>query len=114
MAKRHLPETVKKGNVTYNESIVQGIVILAVSEVAGVVLKKDKAKDKVDYIKIDFNGNKVSVDVSVDVMFGHNVPDVAYDIQDSIKRNVETMSRYTVSSVDVHVESVTFNEVTAD
>ena len=114
MAKRHLPETIKKGNVNYNEGIVQGIVILAVSEVQGVSLKSDKIKDKADYIKIDFNSDDVSVDVTIDIEYGFNVPDVAYDIQDSIKRNVEAMSRYKVSNVDVHVEGVIFNEANAE
>ena len=97
------------GKVTYNDGIVKGIVVLAVSEVQGVLLKNGK-KDKLDLIKIDFDGDVVTVDVTIDVMFGYNVPDVAFDVQESVKHNVEAMSRYKVSSVNIHVDSVIFQD----
>lgn len=103
-------EPERKGKVTYNAGIVNGIVVLAVSEVQGVTLKKLGKKDKSDLIKIDFNGDVVSVDVTVDVLYGHNIPDVAFEIQDSVKRTVESMSRFKVGSVNVHVDSVYFEE----
>ncbi|MBQ3235594.1 MAG: Asp23/Gls24 family envelope stress response protein [Clostridia bacterium] len=101
------------GKVIYNDGIVKGIVVLAVSEVQGVLLKNGK-KDKLDLIKIDFEGEVVTVDVTVDVMYGHNVPDVAFDVQESVKHNVEAMSRYKVSSVNVHVDSVIFQDGAID
>lgn len=105
-----VPEVERKGKVTYNAGIVKGIVVLAVSEVQGVALKKEGKKDKLDLIKVSFNGDVVSVDVTVDVTYGHNVPDVAFDIQESVKHNVEAMSKYKVGSVNVHIEGVIFNE----
>ncbi|MBR6737514.1 MAG: Asp23/Gls24 family envelope stress response protein [Clostridia bacterium] len=108
---RFLPEAERKGKTTYNDGIVKGIVVLAVSEVKGVSLKKEGKKDKLDLIKVSFNGDVVSVDVSVDVTYGNNVPDVAFDIQESVKHNVEAMSRYKVDSVDVHIDGVLFTDV---
>ena len=99
-------ESERNGKVTYNSCIVKGIVVLAVSEVQGVTLKKDK----IDLIKIDFNGDVITVDVTVDVMYGNNIPDVAFEIQDSVKRTVESMSRYKVGTVNVHVDGVYFDE----
>ena len=105
-----LPESERKGKVTYNAGIVKGIVVLAVSDVKGVALKKEGKKDKLEFIKVDFNGDVVSVEVAVNVTYGNNVPDVAFDIQESVKRNVEAMSKYKVASVNVHVDSVIFEE----
>ena len=102
------------GKVTYNAGIVKGIVVLAVSKVQGVSLKKGGTKDKLDFIKIDFNGDVITVDVTVDFMYGYNVPDVAFDIQESIKQNVEAVSKYKVSSVDVHFDDVFFTENTVE
>ena len=99
------------GKVNYNDGIVKGIVVLAVSEVQGVLLKNGKKeKDKLDFIEVDFNGEDVIVSVTVDIVFGYNVPDVSFDVQESVKRNVEAMSRYKVSSVNVHVDSVVFQD----
>ncbi len=110
MANYKKTEPEKNGKVIYNASIVKGIVALAVSDVTGVTLRKLGKKDKLELIKIVFNGDNIEVDVSVDIEYGYNVPDVAYEIQQSIKRNVESMSKYKVESIDVHFEGVSFSD----
>ena len=97
----------RKGKVTYNTGIVKGIVALAISEVAGVALKTGK-QDKVNLIKVNFNEDVLNIELAIDVIYGYNVPDVAYEIQQSVKRNVESMSKYKVNTVDVHFEGVSF------
>ena len=104
----------RNGKVTYNASIVKGIVALAVGDVSGVSLRKLGKNEGFDLIKLSFNGDDVDVDVSVDIEYGYNVPDVAYEIQQSIKHNVESMSKYKVQSVDVHFEGVSFSDEVID
>lgn len=101
-------DTENKGKVTYNASIVKGIVILAVADVQGVAVKS--GKNKLNATKITFNGDTVSVDIDVIVMYGYNVPDVAFNVQQSIKYNIESMSKYKVDSVNVHVSDVAPDE----
>ena len=36
------------------------------------------------------------------------MPELAYRIQQSVKQNVETMTRYRVAKVDVHIQDVVF------
>lgn len=103
----------RKGKVTYNSKIVNGIVSLAVSDVAGVSLVKDGNK-LLDSIKIALNGDSLAIDVTVDLIYGYNVSDVAFNIQQNIKHNVESMSKYKVASVDVHVKSVSFDGALVD
>lgn len=105
-------KTVPSGKVVYNSSIVKGIVVLAVSEVEGVSAVNDKTGKKVkDDIKLEFTENmNVDVDVNVCVMYGYNIPDVSYNIQQSIKYNVEAMSDYKIRKIDVHVTDVIFGE----
>lgn len=103
----------KSGKVTYNANILKGIVALAVSEVAGVAIKKGK-KDKLNLMKIVFDGDTVNIDITVDAIYGYNVPDIAFNIQQSIKYNVESMSKYKVDSVDVHFNGVIFDDKNID
>lgn len=98
----------KKGKITYNAGIVKGIVVLAVSDVAGVALESEN-KDKLSLTKITFNEDYVSIDITVDIIYGYNVPDVVFNIQQNVKHNLESMSRYKVESVDVHVDGVVFD-----
>lgn len=97
------------GKVVYNSSIVRSIIELAVPKVEGVAI--NTAGSSKDSIILEFSGEfNVSVDVTVSVSYGYNIPDVAYNIQQSIKHNVEAMSEYKVDTIDVHVVNVIFDE----
>ncbi|MDY4676845.1 MAG: Asp23/Gls24 family envelope stress response protein [Candidatus Borkfalkiaceae bacterium] len=106
-------KNVTSGKIVYNSSIVKGIVVLAVSEVDGVASDIDRSGKTAskDEVKVTFtDGKNVDVDVIVTVKDGFNIPDVAYNIQQSIKHNVETMSDYKIKNVDVHVVDVVYGD----
>ncbi len=103
---RHDPTTTQKGKITYNSSIVSGIVALAIGEVEGVVLLSNKNKG----IKLTFDKQGIIADISVKVDSTENVSSLAFKIQQSIKHNVESMTNYKVAKVDVHVTDVNFTE----
>ena len=96
----------KSGKVVYNAGIVKGIVALAVNEVKGT-LPITNAKGG---ITLFLEKDGVYADISVVVEYGYNVPELAYRIQQSVKQNVENMTRYKVVKVDVHIEDVVFPE----
>lgn len=105
-----------KGKVVYNVSIVKGIVKLAVENVDGVVIRgKNKLANKnTDDIKVETVNGAINVKVSVDVYYGYSVPDVAYNIQQNIKHNVESMSKYKIGDIDVNVNGIIFPEENMD
>lgn len=103
---RHDPSSVQKGKITYNPGIVSGIVALAVGEVEGVELLPAKSKG----IKINFEKQGIVADISVKVDSTADVSSLAFKIQQSIKHNVESMTSYKVSKVDVHIQDVNFPE----
>lgn len=93
------------GTVHYNSDILNSIVKIAVKEVEGVFgLTPGKG------IRLNFEKDGVYVDVSVIVEYSSSVPELAYRIQTSIKQAVESMTRYKVAKVDVHVREVIFPE----
>ncbi len=100
------PDSTQKGKISYNAGIVSGIVSLAVSEVDGVDLLNTKNKG----IKLFFEKQGIVADISVKVDYGYNVPSLAFRIQQSIKHNVESMTKYKVDKVDVHIQDVNFPE----
>lgn len=100
------PDNTQKGKISYNAGIVSGIVSLAVSEVDGVSLLNTKSKG----IKLFFEKQGIVADISVKVDYGYNVPSLAFRIQQSIKHNVESMTKYKVDKVDVHIQDVNFPE----
>lgn len=96
----------QSGKVVYNANIVQNIVALAIREVEGAMPVEGKRNGISLYLEKD----GIYADVSVVVKYGYNVPELAYRIQQSVKQNVENMTRYKVAEVNVHIQDVVFEE----
>ena len=99
------------------DDVVAVIAGVAVSEVPGVaemaggfaggiteVLsgKKNLAKG----IKVEVGEKDTKVDVNIIVEYGVRIPDVAFEIQNRVKKAVETMTGLNVVEVNVHVQGV--------
>lgn len=92
------------GNVTYGDHVLLSIVKLATQEISGVgsVHSKD--------VSISVNGNVVNISVSINVLYGVSCADVAFRIQNNIKRNIETSTIYKAGRIDVNILGVDFKE----
>lgn len=110
------------GTVSFATDVVATIAGLAATEVEGVasmsnasassgfadMFSRKSTRNFTKGVHIDLEGNSVTVDVSITVEYGSPVPDVARGIQENVKKAIETMSGLEVRSVDVHVNSVSF------
>ena len=92
------------GEVTYGHNVVMSIVGLAAQENKGVVGLQGKG------IRTETIGNTINVDVFVNVEFGVKCSDVAFRVQENIKRSVETMTSFKVGVVNVNIMGVSFEE----
>lgn len=64
--------------------------------------KKNLAKG----IKVDVTEKETKIDVNIVVEYGTRIPDVAFEIQNRVKKAVESMAGLKVSEVNVHVQGV--------
>ena len=64
--------------------------------------KKNLAKG----IKVDKDEEKVKIDVNIIVEYGSRIPDVAFEIQNRVKKSVESMTGLKVEEVNVNVQGV--------
>lgn len=62
-------------------------------------------------IKINQSEEGVVIDISVIVDYGIKIPDVAWNIQENVKNEVESIIEITVDAVNIHVTGVHFNEI---
>ena len=114
-----LEEEIKSENdgIQISSDVVAVIAGVAVSEVQGVAGmaggfaggisevfsgKKNLAKG----IKADINAGKAKLDVNIIVEYGSRIPDVAFEIQNRVKKAVENMTGLVVEEVNVHVQGV--------
>ena len=70
-----------------------------ISEVFG---KKSYTKG----IKVDNLEKELKIDVNIIVEYGARIPDVAYEIQNRVKKAIENMTGLNVAEVNVHVQGV--------
>ena len=107
---KHVPDG-NKGKIYYNRSIVNGIVLLAISEIEGVkAATADPLKKRRNKKKAKKSVKGIYVDVFVKINQSASVSDMAFKIQENIKHNVEAMTEYKLSKINVCVTDVLFDE----
>ena len=114
-----LEEEIKTENegIQISNDVVAVIAGVAVSEVSGVAGmaggfaggisevfsgKKNLAKG----IKVEVMEARAKIDVNIIVEYGSRIPDVAFEIQNRVKKAVESMTGLKVEEVNVHVQGV--------
>lgn len=108
---------VNKGKLSCNKRILCSIVSLATREISGVSGLKSTFKNKllsffsndVPGVRVKFNANgNLVVDISITVVNGCSIPDVAFRVQENVKNNIASMVDMRTSKVNVHVVGVDF------
>ena len=106
------------GTVSFATEVVATIAGLAATEVDGVasmispsagladMFSRKSNRNLTKGVRIDLDGSMVTVDITITVEYGSPVPDVARNIQENVKKAIETMSGLDVRSVDVHVTGI--------
>ena len=72
--------------------------------------KKNLAKG----IKVEATDATAKIDVNIIVEYGARIPDVAFEIQNRVKKSVESMTGLKVTEVNVHVQGVNTESLKAE
>lgn len=109
------------GNIKISVDVVSTIAGIATSEIEGVAgmygtfaggiaemfgAKKNPAKG----VKVDMNDTNVTIDLYIVVDYGVRIPELSWEIQENVKKNVETMTGLDVLKVNIHIEGVSFEK----
>ena len=87
-------------------SEVQGVYEMSGGFAGGISEVLSGKKNLAKGIKVEINEKTTKIDVNIIVEYGTRIPDVAFEIQNKVKKAVETMTGLTVSEVNVHVQGV--------
>ena len=113
-----------QGSIRISEDVVASIAAFATSETPGVsglystltsdivnfLSKKNQSKG----VRIELGEqDTVSIDIGFLALFGHNICEVAKQVQENVKSSVESMTGLKVVGVNVHVGGVTFTPAPA-
>lgn len=106
----------KIGEVQIADEVVAIIAGLAATEVAGVdsmagkitneLVGKLGMKNLSKGVKVDVTEEHVSVDLSLNVKYGFNIPEVSEKVQEKVKAAIENMTGLTVLDVNIRIAGV--------
>lgn len=106
------------GSIRIADEVVGIIAGMAATEVAGVagmsgglvggiaemLGKKNLSKG----VKVEVGEKEAAVDLYIIVEYGTRIPDIALQVQENVKRAIESMTGLDVVEVNVHVQGVGF------
>lgn len=104
-------------SITYNNEVVAIIAGLAANEIEGIagmcsvsgnIMSKNRNITK--GVKVEVGAEEVAIDLYVIVEYGIPIPRAAADAQENVRKAIESMTGLHVVRVDVHVESVSFEQ----
>jgi uncharacterized alkaline shock family protein YloU len=104
------------GVVKISEEVVSIIASLAASEIKGVsgmfggfvdgIAEKLRMKNNPKGVKVAVGEKEAAVDLFIIVEYGVKIPDVAWQIQENVKKAIETMTGLNVVEVNIHVQGI--------
>ena len=87
-------------------SEVQGVASMSGGFAGGITEVLSGKKNMAKGIKVEKTENSAKIDVNIIVEYGSRIPDVAFEIQNRVKKSVEGMTGFKVEEVNVHIQGV--------
>ena len=108
------------GEVQIADEVVAIIAGLAATEVSGVdsmagnitneLVGKLGMKNLSKGVKVDVTEEHVSVDLSLNIKYGYNIPQVSEKVQEKVRAAIENMTGLTVLDVNIKIAGVNLAE----
>ena len=109
-----------RGEVKIDESVIGQIAMQALRTIKGVQPSAGSMMSKMGFGRKMYGGVRISledeenpqvtVDTYISVRYGLRIPDVAWDLQETIKNQLEQYTGYTVKAVNIYVQGIHFED----
>ncbi|MFA6308505.1 MAG: Asp23/Gls24 family envelope stress response protein [Clostridia bacterium] len=74
--------------------------------IAGGIAEMLGRKNLAKGVKVEVGEKEAAIDLYIIVEYGCRIPDVAWEIQERVKKSVETMTGLSVIEVNIHIQGV--------
>lgn len=109
------------GNVKISDEVIATIAQIAANEVDGIIGTGSSFAGEIKQIlskkapvgkgvKVVTENGEVTVDINVVVEYGAKIPAVSWELQENVKKNVESMTGLSVRKVNIHVVGIEVKE----
>lgn len=104
------------GAIKITDEVVAIIAGIAATEVPGVssmsggiaggIAEALGRKNLSKGVKVEVGEKEAAIDLYIIVEYGYRIPEIAWSIQEKVKKSVETMTGLNVIEVNIHVQGV--------
>lgn len=108
------------GNVRISEEVVAIIAGIAAMDVPGVagmsggiaggIAEMLGRKNLSKGVKVEVGDKEAAIDLYIIVEYGCRIPDVSWDIQERVKKAIETMTGLNAIEVNIHIQGVNIDK----
>ena len=108
------------GNIKISVDVVAKIAGIAASEIEGVsamhrsfvggVAQKLGKKNSSQGVRVEITEDMTNIDLYLIVEYGVKIPELAWNVQESVKASVESMTGLNVAAVNIHIEGIDFEK----
>ena len=92
-------------------SEIKGVAGMCSSFAGGIAEILGAKKNAAKGIKVEIKEKSTTIDLFIIVEYGVRIPELAWEIQENVKNNVETMTGLTVEKVNIHIDGISFKKV---
>lgn len=112
----NISQDMEFGSIKISDDVVAVIAGIAATEVSGVagmsggvvngITEMLGRKNLSKGVKVEVGDKDASVDIFIIVDYGVRIPEVAWNVQENVKKSIETMTGLNVVEVNIHVQGV--------
>ena len=110
----------EKGTIKIADEVVGVIAGLAATEVDGVagmsggiaggITEILGRKNLLKGVKVEVGEKETAIDLYIIVDYGVRIPEVAWNVQENVKKAIENMTGLSVVEVNIHIQGVDFGQ----
>lgn len=107
------------GNVKISVDVVAKVASIAASEINGVsgmhrsfvgeVAQKFGKKNASQGVRVEIVDDMTNIDLYLVVKYGVKIPELAWNVQETVKAKVEEITGLSVTAVNIHIEGIEFD-----
>ena len=116
------PKPDPDGSVKISEEAIAHVAMKAIESVEGVTAVCPKfitgirfGRKTVSGVRVNVSNDtqtpEVTLDAYVSVRYGLRLPDVCWDLQETVKKQLEKSTGYAIKAVNVYVNSIDFSHI---
>lgn len=108
------------GKVTFADEVIAIIAGLAATEISGVagmsgglaggIVEMLGRKNLSKGVKVEVGDKETAIDLFIVAEYGVRIPEMAWNIQENVKKAVENMTGLEVKEVNIHIQGVVFEK----